>query len=148
MVISHRPPLQLQDLLCQLRTNIIQHLTAPLNAEPDSQSAADGNEYDRSLDTQAKIETFLQAYELALADRLKGLNGQQSLVETQRVGRNRTGEFLEEAKNGAEPSGLAPQKVNVWSTVRTILILISSCLPRSWKMNSGVSGPSVLSQME
>ncbi|KAF8610352.1 hypothetical protein BDV93DRAFT_14045 [Ceratobasidium sp. AG-I] len=101
---------KLQDLLCQLRANIIQHLTAPLNAESDSQAAADGNEYDRSLDTQAKIETFLQAYESTLADRLKGLNGQQSLVETQRVARNRTGGFIEEAENGAEPSGLAPQK--------------------------------------
>lgn len=86
----------------------------PLNAESDSQSGADGNEYDRTLDNQAKTETFLQAYELVLADRLKGLNGQQSLVENQRVAGSRAGGILEEGEDGAEPSGLAPQRVNVF----------------------------------
>lgn len=95
-----------------------------MNAESDSQSGADGNEYDRSLDSQAKIETFLQAYELALADRLKGLNGQQSLVENQRIGRNRAGGLLEEGEDGAEPSGLAPEKVNFLSLVRFTFIYI------------------------
>jgi hypothetical protein len=96
-------------LISQLRANIVEHLTLPLNAESESEPDADGQEYDRALESQAKIETYLQAYELLLADRLRGLNGQQSLVETQRVGRNRM-ELLD-SEEGAEPSGLAPEKV-------------------------------------
>ncbi|KAG8718111.1 hypothetical protein FRC08_005951 [Ceratobasidium sp. 394] len=97
-----------QTLISQLRANIIEHLTFPLNAEPEAEAGADGHEYDRSLESQARIETYLQAYELLLADRLKLLNGQHSLVETQRVGRNRP-ELLD-TEEGAEPSGLAPEK--------------------------------------
>ncbi|KAG8745984.1 Multiple RNA-binding domain-containing protein 1 [Ceratobasidium sp. 414] len=98
----------LQTLISELRANIIEHLTFPLNAEPEAEAGADGHEYDRSLESQARIETYLQAYELLLADRLKVLNGQHSLVETQRVGKNRP-ELLD-TEEGTEPSGLAPEK--------------------------------------
>ncbi|KAG9127463.1 Multiple RNA-binding domain-containing protein 1 [Ceratobasidium sp. 392] len=99
---------KLQDLISELRKNIIEYLTSPLSSESDAEANADGHEYDRSLESQAKIETYLQAYELLLADRLKVLNGQHSLVETQRVGRSRV-ELLD-IDEGAEPSGLTPEK--------------------------------------
>ncbi|KAG9088482.1 hypothetical protein FRC06_002009, partial [Ceratobasidium sp. 370] len=98
----------LQTLISRLRANIIEHLTFPLNIGSEVEASADGHEYDRSLESQARIETYLQAYELLLADRLKALNGQRSLVETQRVGRNRP--KLLDMDEGAEPSGLAPEK--------------------------------------
>ncbi|KAG8695595.1 hypothetical protein FRC09_009062, partial [Ceratobasidium sp. 395] len=99
---------KLQTLISELRANIIEHLTSPLNAESDAEANVDGHEYDRSLESQAKIETYLQAYELLLADRLKVLNGQHSLVETQQVGRR--GAELLDIDEGIEPSGFALEK--------------------------------------
>ncbi|QRW00441.1 RNA recognition motif protein [Ceratobasidium sp. AG-Ba] len=101
----------LQTLISQLRVNIIEYLTFPLNAEPESENNADGQEYDRALESQARIETYLQAYEKLLGDRLKVLNGQQSVVEIQKVGPRKTQRSQHiDTEEGAEPSGISPEK--------------------------------------
>ncbi|QRW14958.1 RNA recognition motif protein [Ceratobasidium sp. AG-Ba] len=101
----------LQTLISQLRVNIIEYLTFPLNAEPESENNADGQEYDRALESQARIETYLQTYEKLLGDRLKVLNGQQSVVEIQKVGPRRTQRSQHiDTEEGAEPSGISPEK--------------------------------------
>ncbi|KAK2460408.1 hypothetical protein APHAL10511_007573 [Amanita phalloides] len=64
-------------LLWEWRTHITELLTEPLS---NSNSEADGREYQRNLDNQGEAETYLQAYAALLADRREALSSERNLL--------------------------------------------------------------------
>jgi E3 ubiquitin-protein ligase SHPRH len=66
-------------LLWQWRTCIYNLLTQSLTASND-QGDADGQEYSRTLDTQAEAEIYLRAYAMLLADRREVLSAERTAL--------------------------------------------------------------------
>ena len=66
-------------LLWQWRTCIYNLLTQSLTATND-QGDADGQEYSRTLDTQAEAEIYLRAYAMLLADRREVLSAERTAL--------------------------------------------------------------------
>ena len=64
-------------LLWQWRQKLIALLTEPLGGSGDD---ADGQEYNRSLETQGEAEAYLQAYAALLADRRETLTAERTLL--------------------------------------------------------------------
>ncbi|KAI0789257.1 SNF2 family N-terminal domain-containing protein [Abortiporus biennis] len=64
-------------LMWEWRTRMIALLTQPLSASDDE---VDGQEYNRSLDTQGEAEAYLQAYASLLADRREALTSERTLL--------------------------------------------------------------------
>ncbi|KAF8870912.1 SNF2 family N-terminal domain-containing protein [Gymnopilus junonius] len=65
-------------LLWKWRTHIMRLLMKPLNHEEADQ--AEGDEYQRSLDDQGEVETYMQAYAALLADRREALVNERTLL--------------------------------------------------------------------
>ncbi|KAH9916397.1 SNF2 family N-terminal domain-containing protein [Epithele typhae] len=65
-------------LLWGWRQKLIALLTEPLGA--NGQDGADGQEYNRSLETQGEAEAYLQAYAALLADRRETLTSERTLL--------------------------------------------------------------------
>ncbi|TRM60097.1 hypothetical protein BD626DRAFT_572197 [Schizophyllum amplum] len=64
------------ELLWQWRTHIKEILMKSFRAEED----ADGGEYQRSLDEQGEVETYLQAYTHLLADKREAMTNERTLL--------------------------------------------------------------------
>lgn len=64
-------------LLWEWRQKLIALLTEPLGSNGDN---ADGQEYNRSLETQGEAEAYLQAYAALLADRRETLTAERTLL--------------------------------------------------------------------
>ena len=65
-------------LLWEWRMHLMDLLTKPLTTHDGD--AADGKEYQRTLDEQGEAETYLQAYSALLADRRQALVNERTLL--------------------------------------------------------------------
>ena len=63
-------------LLLQWRERLIDLLTQKITPEDE----ADGQEYQRSLDSQAEVEVYIQAYAALIADRRESLINERTLL--------------------------------------------------------------------
>ena len=70
-------------LLWEWRTHLMDLLTKPLTTHDGD--AADGKEYQRTLDEQGEAETHLQAYSALLADRRQALVNERTLLAEHEV---------------------------------------------------------------
>lgn len=66
-------------LLWEWRQHILKLLTQPLVGH-DGDQTADGQEYQRTLDEQGDVDTYLQAYAALLADRRQALTSERTLL--------------------------------------------------------------------
>ncbi len=73
-------------LLWRWRTHLVGLLTQSLT----SSDAADGQEYNRSLDTQGEAEAYLQAYAALLADRREAMTAERTLLAAHAVKETKT----------------------------------------------------------
>ena len=64
-------------LLWKWRSHIVHLLSQPLNP---SNAEADGQEYQRTLDEQGEVETYLQSYVALLADRREAMVNERTLL--------------------------------------------------------------------
>lgn len=64
-------------MLWEWRTKIIEILSQPLSR---TDSDADGQEYQKTLDDQGEAEAYLQAYAALLADRREALTNERTLL--------------------------------------------------------------------
>ncbi|KAJ3508855.1 hypothetical protein NLJ89_g5529 [Agrocybe chaxingu] len=78
------------ELMWHWRTKIVELVTRPLNPEDE----VDGQEYQRTLDDQGEVETYIQAYAGLLADRRQALVNERSLLAT-----------LDDRENPVQPPG-------------------------------------------
>lgn len=65
-------------LAWEWRTHILSILTKPLSSE--DKNDADGQEYQRALDDQGEVESYLQSYAAVLADRRQALINERTLL--------------------------------------------------------------------
>jgi len=71
------------ELLWKWRKHILELLTKPLVAH--GSEAADGQEYQRTLDEQGEADTYLRAYAALLADRRQALTSERTLLAEHEV---------------------------------------------------------------
>jgi E3 ubiquitin-protein ligase SHPRH len=71
------------ELLWKWRKHILDLLTKPLVAHDGE--AADGQEYQRTLDEQGEADTYLRAYAALLADRRQALTSERTLLAEHEV---------------------------------------------------------------
>jgi E3 ubiquitin-protein ligase SHPRH len=71
------------ELLWKWRQHILELLTKPLVSH--NGEAADGQEYQRTLDEQGEADTYLHAYAALLADRRQALTSERTLLAEHEV---------------------------------------------------------------
>lgn len=71
------------ELLWKWRQHILELLNKPLAAHDGE--AADGQEYQRTLDEQGEADTYLHAYAALLADRRQALTSERTLLAEHQV---------------------------------------------------------------
>ncbi|CAA7263986.1 unnamed protein product [Cyclocybe aegerita] len=84
-------------LMWHWRTKIVELVTRPLNPEDE----VDGQEYQRTLDDQGEVETYIQAYAGLLADRRQALMNERSLLAT-----------LDDRENSVQPPGVLDDQLD------------------------------------
>lgn len=100
-------------LLWKWRSHIISLLSRPLNS---GDSEADGQEYQRTLDEQSEVETYMQCYVALLADRREALVNERTLLAVHDVREKRqrqTKAAMKAAAAAADDNLLKPEGFDI-----------------------------------